>query len=516
MNKKPVIRNVIASPEKAWQSPVNMVGRVNRAGLWLLSVSLIVSLILSACGADASASGLSAPEPTQSAQQAPSWKGRPEYAPGELVDYTAQTGDTIPALASHFNTSVEEIYEANPFIPRDATTMPPGMPMKIPVYYLPLWGNPYQIIPDHAFVYGPSLVGFNTSAFVASQPGWLNGVYAWAGRDNRTGSEIVDYVAVNYSIDPRLLLALLEYQAGALSVPEKPSARYMLGFEKVYYESMYLQLVGAANTLNDGYYRWRLGTLTEFELKDGSLVRPDPWQNAATVALQYYFSQMVSADAYRLAVGPDGLFATYSALFGDPWAETVEHIPGSLQQPELSLPFPAGQTWYYTGGPHTGWGLGQPYTALDFAPPAEKSGCFVAEEKYYATAMADGIVVRSDYGLVVLDLDGDGDERTGWVLVYLHVGTQGRAPAGLSLDAGEPLGYPSCEGGRVTGTHIHVSRKYNGEWIPAGGPLAFNLEGWTAVNGSRAYLGTLTKGSLTVDACECGDLYSQISSRPAQ
>jgi LasA protease len=481
-----------------------------------VSFILAATLALSACGVQASASGLPLPQPTEAVPQAPAWHGRPEYAPGELVDYTAQTGDTIQALASHFNTTAEEIYQANPFIPRDATTMPPGMPMKIPIYYLPLWDNPYQIIPDQAFTYGPSLVGFNTSAFVADHPGWLKDVYAWAGRDNRTGAEIVDYVGINYSISPRLLLALLEYQAGALSQPEMPGERYMLGFEKTYYEGVYLQLVGAANTLNDGYYKWRIGALTEFELKDGSLVRPDPWQNAATVALQNYFSQMLSADDYRLAVGSDGLFATYVDLFGDPWADSGELIPGSLQQPELRLPFPAGQTWFYTGGPHTGWGLGQPYTALDFAPPTDKSGCAAVEEKYYAIAMADGIVVRSEFGLVALDLDGDGDERTGWVLVYLHVATKGRAPTGRSLKAGDSVGYPSCEGGRVTGTHIHVSRKYNGEWIPADGPLPFNLEGWVAHNGVRAYLGTLSKGSLTVEACECGDLYTQISSEPVQ
>ena len=390
--------------------------------------------------------------------------------------------------------------------------MPPGMPMKIPIYYLPLWGDPYQILPDYAFVYGPALVGFSTSAFVAAQPGWINNVSTWAGRENRDGAQIVDYVAINYSISPRLLLALLEYQAGGLSNPVRPNLRYLLGFERTYYDGMYLQLVGAANMLNDAYYKWRTGGLTEFELKDGSLVRPDPWQNAATVALQYYFSQMLSAEDYRSAIGPEGLFATYSALFGDPWAVTVEHIPGSLQQPELRLPFPAGQTWSYTGGPHTGWGLGQPYTALDFAPPNEKSGCATVEEKYFSIAMADGIVVRSEFGLVVLDLDGDGDERTGWVLVYLHVGTQGRVPAGLSLKSGDPIGYPSCEGGRVTGTHIHVSRKYNGEWIPADGPLAFNLEGWVAHNGRAAYEGTLTRGSLSVTACVCGDLFSTVRS----
>jgi hypothetical protein len=42
-----------------------------------------------------------------------------------LVDYIAQNGDTLPALALR-NTTVDEIMEANPIIPADATTMPPG------------------------------------------------------------------------------------------------------------------------------------------------------------------------------------------------------------------------------------------------------------------------------------------------------------------------------------------------------------------------------------------------------
>jgi hypothetical protein len=140
----------------------------------LVQFFLATSLVLSACESSAEASGLPFSYFSESQPQTSTWKGRPEYTPGELVDYNAQTGDTIQSLAAHFNTSAEEIYEANTFIPRDATTMPPGMPMKIPIYYLPLWGTPFQIIPDYAFVYGPSLVGFNTPAFVSQYPGWIN------------------------------------------------------------------------------------------------------------------------------------------------------------------------------------------------------------------------------------------------------------------------------------------------------------------------------------------------------
>ena len=121
------------------------------------------------------------------------------------------------------------------------------------------------------------------------------------------------------------------------------------------------------------------------------------------------------------------------------------------------------------------------------------------------------MVVRSETGIVVLDLDGDGDERTGWVLFHLHAGTEGRAPVGEFLKAGDKLAHPSCEGGRSTGTHIHIARKYNGEWILADGPLAFNLDGWVAQRGSQTYQGTLTRYGNTVTACECSDSASFIT-----
>jgi hypothetical protein len=124
--------------------------------------------------------------------------------------------------------------------------------------------------------------------------------------------------------------------------------------------------------------------------------------------------------------------------------------------------------------------------------------------------------VRSETGIVVLDLDGDGDDRTGWAIFYLHVATDDRVPVGTNLTVGDKVGHPSCEGGTSTGTHIHVARKYNGEWILAEGPLAFNLEGWVAKNGDRPYLGTLTRFSKIfskiVTACECSDSGSFITS----
>ena len=436
---------------------------------------------------------------------------RPSYSPGELVDYVAQTGDSLPGLASHFNTTIDEILAANSFIPADATTMPPGMPMKMPIYYQPFWGSQYQIIPDSLFINGPAQVGFDTSTFVSEHPGWLNGYNEYAFDGNRTGAEIIDYVSLNFSISPRLLLTLLDYQDGALSLPILPeeSRQYPLGFRDWQHEGLYMQLVWAANLLNNAYYDWRIGDLVEFDHLDGTQERPDPWQNAASVALQYYFSRLIDGDQYARAVAQDGFALSYRNLFGDPWQSFSPHIPGSLAQPDLTLPFLPGLTWAYTGGPHTGFGEGEPLAAIDFAPGALTSGCVPTNE--WATAVASGVVSRSDAAAVVLDLDGDGDERTGWIVFYFHIETKDRVPVGTVLQPGNPIGHPSCEGGRTTGTHVHIARKYNGEWIPADSIIPFNLGGWVAHKGSLEYEGTLTKGGKTIVACTCADARSQIS-----
>ena len=481
-----------------------------------LTISMAVLLLASACGSPPAApmqlinlteEATAVEEPIATPQPT-----RPAYDPGQRVEYIAQTGDTLPALAVRFNTTEEEIRAANPIIPEQVTTMPPGLPMQIPIYYRAYWGSQYQIIPDSQFINGPAVLDFDTEEFVSAQAGWLKNYRGAAGKETLTGAQIVDQVATTFSISPRLLLALLEYRSGALSQPDlAPELRvYPLGYHDQFHRGLHLQLVWAANSLNDTYYRWRAGKLIEFDRPGGAIYRPDPWQNAASASLQYFFNVNLPSSEFETAISPQGFAATFNNLFGNPWEDDQPHLPGSLLQPELRLPFTSGDTWAFTGGPHTGWGNGQPYAALDFAPSLTSRGC--VSTNTWATAPADGLVVRTGEGILVLDLDGDGDERTGWVIFFLHLGEEGRAPVGRYVLAGQPIGHPSCEGGESTGTHIHVARKYNGEWIMADGALAFVMEGWQAHEGEDEYLGTLTRPGFTVVACTCSDINTAITS----
>jgi murein DD-endopeptidase MepM/ murein hydrolase activator NlpD len=113
-------------------------------------------------------------------------------------------------------------------------------------------------------------------------------------------------------------------------------------------------------------------------------------------------------------------------------------------------------------------------------------------------------VLRSENGEVLVDLDGDGFEQSGWVLLYMHVAAQDRVEPGTILQRGQRIGHPSCEGGYADATHLHFARRYNGEWMPAGsGPVPMVLSGWTAYEAVMPYEGTLTRGDEVRAACEC-------------
>jgi hypothetical protein len=268
-----------------------------------------------------------------------------------------------------------------------------------------------------------------------------------------------------------------------------------------------------------GYYSWRAGTLTELTFPDKTTLRLAPNLNAGSVALQYMFSRHLNYADWLKVIDPDtGFIILYkSMLFGDPWERAQELgplFPPDLNQPTFTLPFEVGALWALTGGPHPAWEQESALAALDFAPGAAVSGC--VESNAWVVAIAPGQIVRSESSYVVLDLDGDGFEQTGWVVIYQHIATKDRIPSGTRVAAGAHIGHPSCEGGIATGTNLHIARKYNGEWVGAGDPLPFVLSGWTAHYGSAPYKGTLTKGDKTITASQSGTHESQIIRQPGE
>jgi len=428
----------------------------------------------------------------------------------EVEQYIVQPNDSLFTIARNYLVSVEALLANNDISQPDYLEV--GQELTIPAPQPQGTAPDFKVLPDSELVYSPGSVDFRLAEFVHQQAGYLASYSEEVFERKMSGVKIVQRVAEEFSVNPRLLLAVLEYQSGWVKgpEPEEESRDYPIGVQVEWRKGLYNQLAWAADNLNRGYYLWRVNGVPVWILSEGTILNINPSINAATAGVQHFFSQLYDGQEWEQAVSSEGLFSTYNDLFGYPFQKSFDPIlPGDLVQPVMRLPFEDGQAWSFTGGPHGGWGSGSAWAALDFAPPGEALGC--VENEAWIVAVADGVILRSENGAVIQDLDNDGLEQTGWTVLYMHVGTEDRVREGTFLTAGSRIGHPSCEGGVSSGTHLHLARRYNGEWIPADQDLPFILEGWTTVGLGYEYDGYLVKDGKTVEAWDGRDEINEIT-----
>jgi len=438
--------------------------------------------------------------PTPDVQrQLPELRSNEEY-------YMVQRGDTLGKLAARYDVTVQMLLERNQITNPDLLEV--GQELVVPVPTPGEPGSALKVIPDSELVYGPLASSFDLMEFVGRYDSYLSRYNEEVEGELLTGPEIVMRVAQDYSVNPRLLLALLEYQSGWVTqaYPSESTMDYPIGIRESWRKGLYLQLAWAANNLNRGYYLWKVNGIGGWLLSSGVIIPVDPTINAATAGVQQLFALLYDRTGWDYAISESGLYNTFSNFFGYPFDYSVDPlIPENLEQPDMQLPFEPDVDWAFTGGPHGGWGDGSAWAGLDFAPGNEGLGCIPSD--LWVTALTDGLIVRADQGRVIQDLDGDGNEGTGWVVLYMHIEGRDRVEAGTFLRAGERIGHPSCEGGFSTGTHVHLARRYNGEWIPADqmstdSGLPFIMDGWVSSGNGIEYDGLLVRDGETVEAWE--------------
>ena len=424
------------------------------------------------------------------------------------VAHTVAAGETLGTIAQRYNTTVAALIELNGLTNPDVITV--GQQLQVPgVEIQRVVGPTFKIVPDSELVYGPGAAGFDLRAFTAALGGRLLRYQEEVEGQMMSGPDIVQLVADRHSVNPRLLLAVLEHRAGWVTQAQPPERANLLGYVGTTIPGLYGQLSWAANLLNLGFYGRGEGGLRGFNLGNSTQVSFDPTINDGTAGVQRFLGALegVTYESWQADTGPNGLYATYVRLFGSPFAYAHEPLlPDGLTAPALELPWAAGETWYFTGGPHGAWNSGSAWGALDFVPPGDAAGCIPTDA--WVTAPAAGVVARSGHGAVVIDLDtaegaADGYAGTGWAVTTMHLETRERIAVGTRVDTGDHLGHPSCEGGFSNGTHVHLARTYNGEWFAADGPIPFILEGWVSAGLGQEYDGTLRRGQTVREACVC-------------
>src|SRR5215207_5178577 len=233
---------------------------------------------------------------------------------GPTLLYYAQSGDWLPAVAKRFGVEVSEI--ASPKILPQNGLLDMGTLLIIPdrrdetIQYVPA----LQLIPDNEVVFSASALDFDISTYVKDAGGYLSSYREYLGSTGwLTGAGVIERSAYENSVNPRLLLAILDYEGRWVrGTPEnKFRTEYPLGYENFRNKGMFLQLSWGVSQISMGYYGWRTGTLTELNFSDGTKMRLDPTLNAGTVGMMYFFSRQHSLNEWLRIMDQTSGFASY-------------------------------------------------------------------------------------------------------------------------------------------------------------------------------------------------------------
>ncbi|MBM2843099.1 MAG: hypothetical protein HW404_936, partial [Anaerolineales bacterium] len=244
------------------------------------------------------ATDVPSPAPTRT----PDWS-----TPGAIFEYETIAGDALPAIAGRFGVDAEQVV-AGESLPVDGY-LPVGILLRIP-NALGAVSPGVPVLPDGEVVYSPAAI-FDVETFVRSAGGLLASYDEEIAPGKRlSGTAIVQTVAQELSVNPRLLLGLIEYRSGwVYGFPADGQAdAYPLGFRIAGRRGLYQELLIAATQLNRGYYGWREGTLVEARFDDETTLRFHPGLNPGSVALMHLIAILRPRDRWMSSVyGEDSL-----------------------------------------------------------------------------------------------------------------------------------------------------------------------------------------------------------------
>lgn len=344
------------------------------------------------------------------------------------------------------------------------------------------------LVSNDQFVFHPSLYGFDIQEFLSKQPGVLKDYHVDISGQKSSATEIIEAAAFFYSINPQIILALLETQSSLISDPNPDNSRIKTGMGVNIQEAD-----GFSDQIYLAMQKLFFGIYSKASIDKNGITILD--EDAATSAINIFFIDTTSSQFSKNSVDLQiSKFVTYfTSNFGDP-TSLRNKVPFSITQiPDFHYPWPTRGSaigWKQVGGPHynSGWPLadgittpgGNYPTGLDFVPPHSvnvftASAANPCNGRYdsrpecreanrgidrmdWVVASATGDVVYSGFSQAVVQHNSE------WGSLYYHIATEDRAQPG-PLPSDLRIGHPSSEanqGGYSTESHVHFSILYGG------------------------------------------------------
>lgn len=335
--------------------------------------------------------------------------------------------------------------------------------------------------------YAPDFYESAIQQFLVDYPGPLKGLNLWVGNRQQSFAEVLVCETSLYSINPKILLALLEQQSGMLTTTE-PTTEQMaraMGFE--HDSGLRAQLHQAAIEIRFAIrdYAVRGGeNLPDLVFFDGTQQATPEGISLSRYALSRVLAKTTTPE--NLPAKLNAFLRTYTNLFDDP-----RHPPKGWPSP--AAPFlwwptdrPARITSFFdhntpflqtNGSTMSYWGLEDAalsydgHTGWDYAlrPPDP------------VLAAADGTVVfagNSDDGCNSPSRSVIIDHGNGYRTLYWHLDSFG-VETGQTVTRGTQIGVAG-ETGCAIGPHLHFQVQYLGRDIDPYGWCATTPDPWAA------------------------------------
>lgn len=373
---------------------------------------------------------------------------------------------------------------AVPLVPPVAT----GTPLPTRIVNTPL--ATAQPTPERRFlsmdelVYAPDFASATIQRYLTTAGGDLAGVSLSVGGRRYAFAEALIGQTLYYSVSPKIMLALLEYQADLVTQPNQPNERYTwaVGYagEGGRFAGFGAQLRWATRELF--YARRDLPTRPPLNFADGDADAP-AYLSSAQYVVARLLAPTIRSD--RLDVALWQFNQTYERLFGAlPAQVPVGGVPPVILQWPLQYAAPV-SSFFDHGGPFlmrntlagvvTYWGHTE--TDMAFAYNGHDGWDYAAAPPDPVLSAATGTVIfagiaddNCDTRAVIVDHGGD--LRT----LYWHL-SQITVDVGQTVVAGAQIGVVG-DTGCSKGPHLHFGVQYRGVGIDPYGWCSSTPDPW--------------------------------------